>query len=103
MSIISPVSSRAIVPIRDKVTAVTAVEKANLNVDAPRINVYGAGTNNQDRAYNQAKTTHYGLNPLFAIHVLIEAGETGVENNIFAGALAYAHKLNMPQRLMAIA
>lgn len=103
MSIISPVSSRAIVPIRDKITPVSLVAKANLNVDAPRINVYSAGSNNQDRAFNQVKTTHYGLNPLFAIHVLVEAGETGVENNAFAGALAYAHKLAMPQRLVAIA
>lgn len=103
MSIILPTPGRAIASIRDRVTAVSVVEKANLNVDAPRINVYGSSSNNRDREYNQAKTTHYGTNPLFAIHVLIEAGETGDEDNLFAGSLAYANKVQLPQRLVAVA
>lgn len=103
MSIILPTLGRAIAPIRDRITAVSAVEKAALNVDAPRINVYGSRANNRDREYNQAKNTHYGTNPLFAIHVLIEAGEAGEEDNLFAGALAYANKMQLPKRQITVA
>jgi|GEM_PF-3437753 hypothetical protein len=103
MNTISSVSGHAIVPLRDKISAVTKVEKAALNVDAPRINVYGKSSHNRDSELNRNKSTYYGLNAAFAIHVLVEAGEAGDEDKSFAGALAYSHKLQMPQRLIATA
>lgn len=96
-----PVSGSHIVPNRDRVMPVSKVEKVNLNLAAPRINIYGQNQNH--KAQDPLRPNPYGINPAFVIHVLAEAGETGQENNPLLGALAYSNKLDLPKNLMAVA